>query len=105
MGIRQHRVNKKIFSGLLEADNYQKIEPEDAVTAIDYLNKAKYQAAASYVLPDSVILNPEDWGKIERIKGEDGHYVFGSLRCGFYSLLFGAFQLFLRLQCLKVNSG
>lgn len=69
---------QKIFSGLLEADNYQEIEPEDAVTAIDYLNKAKYQAAASYVLPDSVILNPEDWGKIERIKGEDGHYVFGS---------------------------
>lgn len=69
---------QKIFSGLLEADNYEEIVPEDAVTAIDYLNKAKYQAAASYILPDCVILNPEDWGKIERIKGEDGHYVFGS---------------------------
>lgn len=103
MGIRQHK-STKIFSGLLEADNYQEIEPEDAVTAIDYLNKAKYQAAASYVLPDSVILNPEDWGKssVSKVKMVTMYLV---RRVQFYSLLFGAFQLFLRLQCLKVNSG
>lgn len=69
---------QKIFSGLLEAGNYEDLVPEDATTAIDYLNKAKYQAAASFILPDAVILNPEDWGRIERIKGADGHYIFGS---------------------------
>ncbi|WP_059283937.1 phage major capsid protein [Acinetobacter baumannii] len=69
---------QKIFSGLLEEDNYVTITPEADATALDVLNQAKYKAAASFVLPDTMILNPEDWGKIERIKGADGHYIFGS---------------------------
>ncbi|WP_228137155.1 phage major capsid protein, partial [Acinetobacter sp. V2] len=69
---------QKIFSGLLEEDNFVTITPEADATALDVLNQAKYKAAASFVLPDTMILNPEDWGKIERIKGADGHYIFGS---------------------------
>lgn len=69
---------QKIFSGLLEENNYRTITPAADATAIDVINQAKYEAAASYVLPDCIILNPKDWGEIERIKGTDGHYVFGS---------------------------
>jgi len=69
---------QKIFSGLLEADNFVTVVTETDDTAIDVLNKAKYKAASTFIQPDCTILNPEDWGKIERIKGADGHYIFGS---------------------------
>lgn len=81
--------NPKCFSGLLEADNYVQIVAEADATAIDVLNQAKYKAADSYLLPDSIILNPEDWGKIERIKGDDGHYVFGSPGAAVQAVLWG----------------
>lgn len=69
---------QKNFSGLLETGNYVTVTPAPSATALDVLNQAKYKAAASFVIPDVVILNPEDWGAIERIKGSDGHYIFGS---------------------------
>lgn len=81
--------NPKCFSGLLEEDNYVEITAEADATAIDVLNQAKYKAADSYLLPDSIILNPEDWGKIERIKGEDGHYVFGAPGAAVQPVLWG----------------
>ncbi|NWK61413.1 phage major capsid protein [Acinetobacter sp. SwsAc3] len=69
---------QKIFSGLLEPLNFTTVAIHITDTAIDVLNKAKYKAAATYIQPDCIILNPEDWGRIERIKGTDGHYVFGA---------------------------
>ncbi len=69
---------QKIFSGLLEDGNFVTVTTATDDTAIDVLNKAKYKAAATFIQPDCTILNPEDWGKIERIKGDDGHYIFGS---------------------------
>lgn len=68
----------KHWSGLMEAGNSEVIVAEVGDTDIDVLSKAKYKAIASYVYPDCYILNPEDWGNIERIKGEDGHYVYGT---------------------------
>lgn len=67
----------KNFSGLMETGNFVTItvDPED--TDLDILNKAKYKAAKSFVQPECYILNPEDWGFIERLKGEDGHYIVG----------------------------
>ena len=67
----------KHWSGLMEDGNSEVITAELADTDIDVLNKAKYKAIASYVYPECYILNPEDWGNIERIKGDDGHYVYG----------------------------
>lgn len=81
--------NPKCFSGLLEADNYVTVEPEEGATAIDVLNQSKYKAADSYLLPDSIVLNPEDWGKIERIKGTDGHYIFGAPGAAVQPVLWG----------------
>ncbi|MEN8292102.1 phage major capsid protein [Acinetobacter radioresistens] len=81
--------NPKCFSGLLEPKNYVTVEPEDGATAIDVLNQSKYKAADSYLLPDSIVLNPEDWGKIERIKGTDGHYIFGAPGAAVQPVLWG----------------
>ncbi len=80
---------QKIFSGLLEATNHQTITAEATDTAIDVISKAKYEAAASYVLPDAVILNPKDWGEIERTKGDDGHYIFGAPGAAVQPILWG----------------
>lgn len=80
---------QKIFSGLLEPLNHQTVTAADSDTAIDVINKAKYEAAASYVLPDSILLNPKDWGAIERIKGTDGHYIFGAPGAAVQPILWG----------------
>lgn len=68
----------KHFSGLMEAGNYETVTPAVDDTDMDVLNRAKYKAALSMVKPECYILNPEDWGNIERIKGDDGHYVYGT---------------------------
>ena len=68
----------KNFSGLMEKGNYVEIVVEPGDTALDVLNKAKYKAAASYIQPECYILNPQDWGVIERLKGSDGHYLIGA---------------------------
>lgn len=68
--------NNASFSGLLKAGNSNVAVP--AVSAIDTINAAKYQGFSSGLPPEAIILNPVDWGVIEREKGTDGHYVFGS---------------------------
>lgn len=67
----------KNFSGLMEAGNYVTVTTGANDTALDVLNKAKYKAAASFIQPECYILNPQDWGAIERLKGADGHYLIG----------------------------
>lgn len=68
--------NTTSFSGLLKEGNSVVLPAE--TNAIDTVSAAKAKAFASFVPPDAVILNPEDWSKIERTKGSDGHYIFGS---------------------------
>lgn len=80
---------QKIFSGLLEVGNHETVTPATGDTAIDVLSKAKYKAADSFVMPTTLLLNPEDWGKIERIKGTDGHYIFGSPGAAVQPVLWG----------------
>lgn len=64
------------FSGLMKVGNSLVAVPE--ALAIDTINTAKYQVWESGVTPEAVVLNPVDWGKIEREKTDDGHYLFGS---------------------------
>ena len=85
---------QKIFSGLLEPLNYTTVDVHLSDTAIDVLNKAKYKAASTYVQPDCIILNPEDWGRIERIKGTDGHYVFGAPGAAVQPVIWGVPVIF-----------
>lgn len=77
------------FIGLIEADQFIEVTPVPEDTAIDVINKAKYKASAGGLLPEAVILNPEDWGTIERIKGNDGHYIFGSPGAAVQPVLWG----------------
>lgn len=67
----------KNFSGLMEAGNHDTVAVDAGDTALDVLNKAKYKAALSFLQPECYVLNPQDWGDIERLKGLDGHYIIG----------------------------
>lgn len=66
------------FIGLIEDGTHLTVNVGDNDSAIDVLSRAKYKAGAAGVLPEYILLNPESWGAIERIKGTDGHYVFGA---------------------------
>lgn len=77
------------FIGLIEANQYEAVTPAVEDTPVDVINKAKYAAAAAGLLPEAIILNPEDWGSIERIKGSDGHYIFGSPGAAVQPVLWG----------------
>lgn len=79
--------NSTSFSGLLKAGN-SVVLPAEA-NAIDTISAAKAKAFSSFVPPDVVILNPEDWAKIERTKGTDGHYIFGSPGAAVTPVLWG----------------
>lgn len=68
----------KHFSGLMEKGNYVEVTVDPGDTSLDVLNKAKYKASKSFIQPECYVLNPEDWGVIERIKGDDGHYIIGA---------------------------
>lgn len=68
--------NTTSFSGLLKEGNSVVLTAES--NPIDTISAAKAKAFTSFVPPDAVILNPEDWSQIERTKGQDGHYIFGS---------------------------
>lgn len=77
-------------SGLTDTGNftaYTGAATDD--TPIDTLNKAKYQVIAADYAPTAVILNPADWGEIERTKGSDGQYIFGAPANAVIPLLWG----------------
>lgn len=64
------------FSGLMKVGNSLVAVPD--ALAIDTINTAKYQVWGSGITPEALVLNPVDWGKIEREKTDDGHYLFGT---------------------------
>ncbi len=68
----------RTFIGLLENGTHLTVSVGDNDSAIDVLSRGKYKAGAAGILPEYILLNPESWGAIERIKGTDGHYVFGA---------------------------
>lgn len=90
----------KNFSGLMESGNSLSVVQLAGDTAIDVLNKAKYKAAQSFIQPQCYILNPEDWGSIERIKDANGRYIFGSPGAAVQAVLWGLPVVFSSAQSI-----
>ena len=65
------------ISGMTIAANRTAFSPTSGDTALDSLNRAKYQLIGSDYMADGVIMNPADWGAIERLKTSDAAYVVG----------------------------
>ena len=66
------------IGGLAKAGNHTAFTPASGDNAIDSINRAIYAVAAADYNATAIILNPADWGAIERTKTQDNAYVFGA---------------------------
>lgn len=56
------------LSGMLDGSNFTAFTPETGENEFDAINRAKYAVIATDFEADTVILNPADWGSMERRK-------------------------------------
>jgi HK97 family phage major capsid protein len=67
------------ISGMLDSGNYTAFtQGPFGETALDNINRAIYQVLAADYAATGIIMNPADWGAIERLKGDDDHYIIGN---------------------------
>jgi HK97 family phage major capsid protein len=67
------------ISGLTDSGNYTAYTSTSTDTLTDAINRAKYTLWAAGFPPDLVIVNPADWGSMERLResGSSGAYLYG----------------------------
>lgn len=65
------------IDGMTNSGNFVAFTPVSGDTAIDSINRAKYDLIGNDWAADGVILNPADWGAIERQKTSEGSYIVG----------------------------
>lgn len=68
------------LSGLTDAGNFTAFTPASGANLVESINKAKYQLWAIGQSPDTVIVNPADWGAMElaREGAGTGAYLYGA---------------------------
>jgi HK97 family phage major capsid protein len=65
------------LSGLSASGRHTAFTPTTGETALDSINRAKYAVIAADFTPNVVMVNPADWGAIERAKVSGGGYTLG----------------------------
>lgn len=67
------------ISGLTDTGNFTAFTPESDENLVDSINRAKYTLWAAGFPPDLAIVNPADWGAMERTRenGLTGTYLYG----------------------------
>ena len=65
------------IDGMTNAGNFVAFTPVSGDTAMDSLNRSKYEIITNDYAADGLILNPADWGAIERLKDSQGAYIVG----------------------------
>ena len=68
------------LSGLTDSGNYTAFTADSGANLIESINKAKYAMWATGNMPDTVIVNPADWGAMERTRegAGTGAYLYGA---------------------------
>lgn len=68
------------ISGITKSGNFTAFTPVTGENALDSINRAIYAAYAADYAPNAIVLNPADWGAIERTKvgTSDVRYVVGN---------------------------
>lgn len=69
------------ISGLTDSGNYTAFTATTGENALDSINRAIYAVYAQDYAPTAIIMNPADWGAIERLKvnaGTDDRYIVGN---------------------------
>ena len=67
------------LSGLTDSGNYTAYTPTSDDLLVDAINRIKYTMWAAGNMPDTVIVNPADWGAMERTRESagSGMYLYG----------------------------
>lgn len=67
------------LSGLTDSGNHVVYSPTSDDLLVDAINRSKYQLWATGNMPDTVIVNPADWGAMERTRegAATGAYLYG----------------------------
>jgi HK97 family phage major capsid protein len=63
--------------------------PAGATSFVDRLRWAKLQARKALLPADGIVLNPEDWAKIEMLKDAEGRYLYSAFTSGAEQRLWG----------------
>lgn len=71
------------LSGLLDTGNFTSLTAASGDTDFDFANKAKYKVIESDYMADYYLINPADWGRMERLKTTDGEYIGGTSAIGY----------------------
>lgn len=72
--------NSPNLSGLTDSGNYTGYTASSDDNLVDAINRAKYALWAIGRVPDVAIVNPADWGAMERLRdnGTSGQYMYGA---------------------------
>lgn len=65
------------LAGITQTGRHTAFTPTTGDNALDSLNRAKYQIIEADFAPSFVLLNPADWGQIERLKSSTESYLAG----------------------------
>lgn len=71
------------LSGMLDTGNFTPLTAASGDTDFDFANKAKYKVIESDYMADYYLINPADWGRMERIKTNEGEYIGASSAVGY----------------------
>lgn len=71
------------ISGFLDSGNFTSLTAASGDTDFDFANKAKYKVIESDYMADYYLINPEDWGAMERLKTTDGEYIGSTSAIGY----------------------
>jgi HK97 family phage major capsid protein len=56
------------LSGILASGNFTSLSASGGDTDFDFANRAKYEVIGADYMPDVYLINPADWGRMERLK-------------------------------------
>lgn len=71
------------ISGMLDTGNFTSLTAASGDTDFDFANKAKYKVIESDYMADYYLINPADWGRMERLKTNEGEYIGGNSAVGY----------------------
>lgn len=63
--------------------------PAGSTSFVDRVRWAKLQARKAFLPADGIVLNPEDWAKIEMLKDAEGRYLYSAFTSGAEQRLWG----------------
>lgn len=71
--------NSPNLSGLTDAGNFTAYTPSSDDLLVDAINRLKYQMWVTGNVPDTIYVNPADWGAMERTRegANQGMYLYG----------------------------